>query len=419
MHHRARSSTQSLIFSMVLVLALALVFSCSDQPTGVKPDPAGGCFNGTGKIVPGAGGSFLLGTACDTVRPPGRVERIEVWANNIAFDSTTGIVSFDVRLLNNTERNLFPTIHFVITNILPDDVALVGFDGTTEDAFPFMDFSAKLGSDNVLSPGERTDPVTIKFHTVTARSFAINFRIDFGPVPGLAMIEGVVFRDDNQNGVRDRCDRCEPGIPDITVVLQKNSAGARGMTVVTQTGANGQYRFTGLGEGVYTVAVIAPAERFKLTSKSPLLVTLVKGPDGIVHDFTGGNFGLFPLVPPPTDVLFGPVIIGPESRFGTVLDSTFVNPPSPLPVVFTYVLDVTEPPWMRPTMGVVDSAEAWINGQKVFDYHRSMPPDSMMSFQPQTIKLPEGLVTVGENTIKLLTMGDEHTALLWRVRRIL
>ena len=296
MHHRARSTNQSMILSVVLVLTLTLVFSCSDEPTGIKQDQG-------------------------------------------------------------------PS----------------GLDGT-----------------------------------------------EVGCVPGGAAIAGVVFSDDNQNGVRDGCEGCEPGIPDITVVLNGTARDDRGAIVTqaggrcpvfTRTSATGQYKFAGLREGVYTVAVVVPVDRFRLTSKSPLLVTLVRGPDGKVRSFLGANFGLFPIVPPPTDVLFGPIIVGPASMFGTILDSTFVNPPSPLTVVFTYVLDVMEPPWDRPFVAPIDSAKAWINGQKVFEYHRT-PPDSMMSFPPQTIKLPYNLVPFGKNTIKIMTAGGAQSALMWKVTRI-
>jgi hypothetical protein len=86
-----------------------------------------------------------------------------------------------------------------------------------------------------------------------------------------------------------------------------------------------------------------------------------------------------------------------------------------LTVVFNYYVDVAVPPFMMPVEGVVDSAEAWINGEMIFKYVRTMPPDTAF-FTPQTVKLRDGLVQEdGENTIRLLTAGDERAALMWRV----
>jgi hypothetical protein len=400
----------SLAVLILIALTLALMFSCSDQPTAIDKESGNG-LSGSGEIDPGASGSFLLGEVSDSSIAPGT---LEVWAMNVAFNETTGMATFDVQILNRTQRTVAPPIRFVITNIRPADIAVVDFDGVSRDGFPFYDFGAKLGGDNVLEPGERTDRVTMKFHTVTPRSFAIGFRIDIGPPPGTGTIAGIVFIDSNENGVRDRCGRCEPGIPGITVALEKTLENGDKVTLIAQTDSNGVYKFTGLREGVHKVFAAVPMDAWKVTSANPLLVTLIKGADGKVQDFLGADFGLFPLFPPATN-LFGPIIVGPFSRFGTELDSTFVNPPSLLTVVFNYYVDVAVPPFMMPVEGVVDSAEAWINGEMIFKYVRTMPPDTAF-FTPQTVKLRDGLVQEdGENTIRLLTAGDERAALMWRV----
>jgi len=408
-----RLSVFSFVGSILMVVLLALVFSCSDQPTTPSKDGDEGGLSGNGTINPIGAASFLLGSVSDSSVAPGY---IEVWAMNVAFDSAGGFVTFDVKLVSHSRRNIVPPVHFVVTNIIPTDIALVGFDGVSPDGFPFFDFSSKLGSDNVLEPGESSESVTLKFHTVTARSFAIGFRIDLGGPSGPAIISGVVFQDDNENGERDRCDRCEPGIAGITVALEKPLQNGDKVTLITRSDLNGEYSFGGLKEGVYKVFVVASPDRWKITSTNPLLIMLVKGPDGQVQSFAGANFGLFPLQPPVRDNLFGPIIIGPFSRFGTTLDSTFVNPSSPLTVVFHYYLDVSEPPFMWPIRAVVDSASAWVNDVLVFTYRRSEPPDTAYAGQ-QTIALPDSLVKAGENTIRLFTDGDEHAALMWTVYR--
>jgi hypothetical protein len=513
-------------------VALVFVFSCGEQPTGIDTVADGDGLSGSGDVDPGAGGSFLLGTVSDTCVAPGH---LEVWAMDVAFDTAAGIVSFDVQLRNHMRTDIYPPIHFVITEIRPRNIAVLEFDGTTGDGFPYYDFSDALGDDGVLEAGGITERVTVAFHTVTARSFAIGFRIDLGMYPPGGMIAGVVFRDDNKNGMRDRCKDetlCEPGIPGITVALRKPLSDGDVAILLVRTDKNGEYRFGGLRAGVYEVFVEVRHEEWEITSTNPLLVTLVEGADGEVHDFYGANFGLFPLQPspygtiggvvfrddnrngirerckddercepgipgirvmlemeaeagvrpvlftrtnekgeyrfgglgigiykvgvdvnteewevtsanpliitlveepgggvqdvldahfglyplwqPPQEELFGPVLVGNVGPFGTLLDSTFVDPPSPLPVVQNYYIEVMEPPFMWPSLGVVDSAFAWINRELVFSYVRA-PEDSFAYFEPQTIRLPDGLVHGGENTIRLFTDGNEHAVLMWRV----
>ncbi len=399
----------------VIALALPFAFSGCDSPTAPGPAIDNG-LGGTGAIDPGASGAFLLGEVSDTSIGPGT---LQVWAMNVVFDDTLGLVTFDVQLLNQTQRVIAPPIRFVVTSVTPHDVSVVDFDGVTRDGFPFYDFSAKLGNDNVLTPGERTERVTMKFHTITARSFALGFRIDIGPPEGLGTIGGVVFLDANENGLRDRECRCEDGIPGITVALERALENGDKVMLLTQTDENGEYRFAGNKEGVHKVFVAPRPNMWRITSANPLLVTLVKDADAKVQDFLAAHFGLYPMMPPPSEDLFGPIMLGPFSPFGTELDSTFVNPPSPLTVVFHYYIDADVPidPATGIIPGIVDSASAWINGELVFQYIRPMPPDTAY-FTPQTIKIPDGLVQEGENAIRLTTYGDGgYAAIMWRVYR--
>jgi len=405
-----RSALGSAFIPLIFAVLMVFAFSCGEKPaesTLDKETP----FNGSGSIDPGTGGSFLLGSVPDSGAASGR---IEVWAMNVAFDDTTGIVSFDARLLNSTQRVITAPIRFVITSVRPADIAVVDFDGVTADQRPFYDFSDMLGDDNMLAPGESSGPVAMKFHTVTARSFALGFRVDLGPAPGTGIIGGVVFRDDNQNGERERCDRCEPGIEGITVVLQHGDDEPNAVSIV-RTNENGEYAFRGLREGVYTVTVIVRPTEWKVTSTNPLLVTLIKDADGNVQSFYGAYFGLYPVnVPGPEQTLFGPIMIGPFTPYGTELDSTFVNPPSPMTVVFHYYLEVAAPVNTDPMPGVVDSAKAWINGVLVFEYGKTIPPDTAY-FPSQVVELRPGFVRDGLNEIRLRTTGDEGAAVMWRV----
>ena len=342
----------------------------------------GGDLSGTGTIDPMSTGSVLLATVTDSVIDPGR---IEIWASNIAFDPDKGIVSFDVELVNLSRIVIPPPVRFVVTEVVPSDIAVVEFDGVSRDGFPFYDFSDALGEDDLWTIGERTAPVAMRFHTVTARSFAIGFRIELGPAAEEGVIGGVVFRDENRDGDRDICDLCdEVGIPGITVALEKPLSTGGFVVLLARTDSLGRYRFGGLSEGVYRVMVNPPVDAWEVTSSNPLLVTLVEGLDGRVTSFFGANFGLYSLPPYVGEVLFGPILVGPWSWLGVEVDSTFINPPSMLPVMYSYCLDVAALPIDCDCRIVVDTAAAWINGELVFTYGRSTAADSVF-FAPKTI----------------------------------
>ena len=133
MSSQRRFSIFSLIVPILLTLILALVFSCGEQPTAIEQKPEdGGDLTGSGEIDPAAGGSFLLGSVTDSTFARGY---IEVWAMDVAYDESTGIVSFDVQLHNKTEEVIPPPIHFVIFYIMPRNIALVEFDGVTGDVW--------------------------------------------------------------------------------------------------------------------------------------------------------------------------------------------------------------------------------------------------------------------------------------------
>ncbi len=405
-----RFSIASLIVLLLLSATLVFTLSC-DQESSILYDEIVGDLSGTGAIDPETPGDFLLGSVSNAELTPGR---IEIWAKDLAFDEETGIVSFDVELVNRSLVVIPAPIRFVITSVAPADIAVVRPDGSSPDGFPFYDFSDALGDDDLFSPEERTAPVAMKFHTVTARSFAIGYRIDVGPAEGEGTIYGIVYLDADRDGEFDRCDGVqEPGIPGITVAIEQPLSTGTVM-LLSRTDSLGRYRFGGLAAGVYKVMVAAREDVWEVTTANPLLVTLVER-DGVVQNYVSAHFGLFPILAPVPEVLFGPVLVGPATVTSFELNATFVSPPSLLTVVYSYYLDVAPPPFEWPLPAVVDTAAAWINGELAFEYRRA-PYDSA-GFAPRTVRLRDGLVKVGENAIRLFTDGDENAALLWRVYR--
>ena len=99
--------------------------------------------------------------------------------------------------------------------------------------------------------------------------------VDFGLVAP-ATIGDRVWNDEDGNGV----DNGEPGAPNVTVILKD----AHGVELArTTTDANGNYRFTGLIPGTYTVDIEVPAG-FNAATTS-MTVTVGEGEENLSADF--------------------------------------------------------------------------------------------------------------------------------------
>ena len=108
--------------------------------------------------------------------------------------------------------------------------------------------------------------------------------VDFGLVAP-ATIGDRVWNDADGNGA----DNGEPGVPGVTVILKD----ANGVEVArTTTDANGNYRFTGLVPGTYTVDIEVPAGYNAATTS--MTVTVGEGEENLDVDFP------LTLIPTPT-----------------------------------------------------------------------------------------------------------------------
>ena len=108
--------------------------------------------------------------------------------------------------------------------------------------------------------------------------------VDFGLVTP-ATIGDRVWYDEDGNGV----DNGEPGVPGVPVILKD----ASGVEVArTTTDANGNYRFTGLIPGTYTVDIEVPAGFNAVTTS--MTVTVGEGEENLDVDFP------LTLIPAPT-----------------------------------------------------------------------------------------------------------------------
>ncbi|UCG50891.1 MAG: hypothetical protein JSW58_11910 [Candidatus Latescibacterota bacterium] len=379
------------------ILTLSLIgflFSCSDSPTTVENPPE---MTGTGTIDPQGDKDVLLSTV--TLGDPYR-GRVEVWAFDLTIEPDQ-VVSFDLVLVNKTDRDIFPPVHFVITAVTPNTIEVLNPDGYSYHRNPFFDFSGKLGEDNILSPDEATGRANVKFRWPDPMSFSIGFRIVIGEGPIEGMIGGVVFHDLNGDGVYSR--DLEPGVPDIPVIL-KWASGDSANEITAHTDHFGRYGVGGLDAGVYEVTAMIPPG-MTLTTPNPLLVTLVEFPDGTVTSFLEAHFGVTMHVPP-FERIFGPIPVGPWSHLGTEVDTTFVvfDPGPSRP--YLYYLRIEPPLTFRPVAMYLDEAEVWLNDEMIFKFE--CPADTLC--RPPSVRpvLEPGLVIEGENRFRAKVLGSEE-----------
>ena len=111
-------------------------------------------------------------------------------------------------------------------------------------------------------------------------------------------IIGVVFQDLNTNGARDGG---EPGIADVVIRL-RNSADQ--IIATTQTDADGEFAFTGLGPDVYTVLETDPSG-YVSTTPNEVVINLASGVTATVEF---GNLRTSTVVPPLNGYIWGFVI---------------------------------------------------------------------------------------------------------------
>jgi Ca2+-binding RTX toxin-like protein len=133
-------------------------------------------------------------------------------------------------------------------------------------------------SQTIQSGYEQTAPTSPATYTLNIASGQTLSAENFGDYP-TASISGTVFVDTNGNGVLDSG---ESGLSGWTVDLINSSQ----TTITTTSSANGQYSFTGLVPGIYTVQIVSQSG-YVASSPSRVNVTDVNGRADTV------NFGEF------------------------------------------------------------------------------------------------------------------------------
>lgn len=276
--------------TVILMLMLPIAFlGCSGDGATV-PSGDDGTLTGLAQGEADADlGSFQLRTNAgpDPDRPmPGP---FLIMGQNIAWvDSMTALCA-DILVQNISGNTYAEPVTLTFTSLRPDSVRVVDGEGTELDMLTF-EFA---NDDAMWTDGETSLPYRIYFTNIEqGQAVAFTARIDVGMLPGKGSIGGVVFDDQNENGIRDED---EMGVGGAGVAL-----GGEGLEPMRmRTARDGSYRFDGLEAGFYTVMKL-PGDMMRPTTDPQIQVLLSLDGEGGVSSYLEADFGCFVVTPPDT-----------------------------------------------------------------------------------------------------------------------
>lgn len=202
---------------------------------------------------------------------------------NKHYDFGLSAVLLSLQVTNTGDQTHAGPVSLTFHHFLPFGVILLNPpEGEPTYEFPFSD------SDGMWSPAESSLPLTIAIAVAPQTDFSFTAELGLGFGPQSGVVRGVVWRDENGDGVRDAT---EPGTSGLAVDLFAGSSGTNPLPVPRRVypDQNGEYGFGGLAAGLYHVRV---ESRPYLTSSTPLAVDLeLMAADGYVAPVDSVDFG--------------------------------------------------------------------------------------------------------------------------------
>jgi hypothetical protein len=300
---------------LLLFFIVALVLSgCSEStsPPAATDDPTGGAQEFEGSIDP-AEGTFVLKSLQVPV-PDAEPVRIELIGEFLRVDPAGEIIGIKIAIRNADRRPIHPRVEVVARDFIPQAVTIIDADWTNcppDAAGPLpvggchwgFDYSMYLGNDEVLEPGETSEPRAWAFHVPGLVPFRFAATVRVSLVPQGAAISGIFFLDANQNG---QIDRGEEPLPAGSVHVR----GPEGFEMRAGVGEGGRYVVPIKAVGLYSVTAFPPPTMdplgFHFTTPNPLEVVITPDSSGSPRSFPHAHFGLYrgpspPPPPPPND----------------------------------------------------------------------------------------------------------------------
>lgn len=181
-------------------------------------------------------------------------------SNGVQDPGEPGIVGATVTLVYAGPDNIFGTADDVQSQTVTGADGIYGFTDlsegqyriTVENSGPIVGLVNTYDLDSGIVNPDSTAVASLA-------AGQIRNDVDFGyvepTVQSQAVLAGVVWVDTNNNGI---VDGSELGIGNVTIQLFRQ--GTNGVFATTKTDAFGYYSFNGLGDGVYTIRQIQPAQ---------------------------------------------------------------------------------------------------------------------------------------------------------------
>jgi hypothetical protein len=274
------------IVALVLLLALG---ACSDStgPSTTSGDPGeDGLAVFDGSVDPGRS-TFVL-QRIEQPGPPGTAPiLVELIGSNLRVGELVDTILIDVAVRNlSANVDLFPPAWIWVHDLRPREVSIANADALIDELVSRygFDYSELLGEEGVLPPGETSKPKTWMFHDPGLAAFSFGADAHFSLSPDRSHISGVVFIDDNFNGVYDPEDAPVPGFP---VALRGADLGE----LHGVTNDEGRYTFYLDEAGLYSIWFRGLPDTRCGETTNPLLVVLSTGPDGRPRSYDDADYG--------------------------------------------------------------------------------------------------------------------------------
>jgi len=264
----------------ILVLGLA---GCSEDLTTQAPpggnDPATGVF----RVDMGSGDvdfeiiSLKNGDPEDPIEGP-----FAIIGRNIRYDTELGALVVDLSVKNLGENTFDEAVMLTFLSLLPDSVTVLNPDNEENGAGAAIEFEFE-NDDGQWTPGEESLLRETHFGVEQGISIGFTARLDTGIGAGLGSIGGMVWNDENGDGIMDEGEAGVEG-----AMLELSAENMEAMTTLSME--DGTYRFDDLESGFYQV-VRKPMDGMVGTTSDMIYVILVHE-DGTVSSFMAANFGV-------------------------------------------------------------------------------------------------------------------------------
>jgi len=271
---------------IIPILGVLLVLGCSDQNDPTNPEFSEQSWS---TLIRGEIPKDLVEFEIPALIGEGVVDdqgALLVRGRNLAYDDELGALTVDLSVYNDSDSAYPLPVGLTFVQFIPEDVTILNSDNDQNGAGAMILF--EFGEeDEEWGPGEESLPRNVQFNVAAGTSIGFMARIDVGLSPAGGSIGGIVWMDENEDGV---IDDDEGGAAGVTIALF--SGGDVTGTPLDQavSGDDGTYRFDALEAGYYTV-VRLPVEGLVGTTAPEMAVVLVEV-DGMVSDFLLANFGV-------------------------------------------------------------------------------------------------------------------------------